>query len=118
MLVRLMQNFSSISLELDSFPPGSLPPEEFKLAPGRKGIDKIWPKMTLTLYVAVCVIIHTCWKTIHLMSSFRVDFGSRCRRLIMPDAHDALGSVFVFLLSDEFLGHKAGPLESWSSVRM
>ena len=57
MLVRLMQSFSSISLELDSFPPGSLPPEEFKLAPGRKGIDKIWPKTTLTLYVAVCVII-------------------------------------------------------------
>lgn len=52
MLVRLMQNFSSISLELDSFPPGSLPPEEFKLAPGRKGIDKVWPKVTLTLYIA------------------------------------------------------------------
>ncbi|KAL9710687.1 hypothetical protein Ac2012v2_006225 [Leucoagaricus gongylophorus] len=52
MLVRLMQNFSSISLELDSFPPGSLPSEEFKLAPGRKGIDKVWPKVTLTLYIA------------------------------------------------------------------
>ncbi|KAJ3569110.1 hypothetical protein NP233_g5265 [Leucocoprinus birnbaumii] len=52
MLIRLMQNFSSISLELGAFPPGSLPPEEFKLAPGRKGIDKVWPKMTLTLYLA------------------------------------------------------------------
>lgn len=52
MLVRLMQNFSSISLELDAFPPGTLPPEEFKLAPGRKGIDKVWPKVTLTLYLA------------------------------------------------------------------
>ncbi|KAF9450762.1 cytochrome P450 [Macrolepiota fuliginosa MF-IS2] len=51
MLVRLLQNFSSISLELDSFSPGMLPPEEFKLAPGRKGIDKVWPKMTLTMYV-------------------------------------------------------------------
>ena len=59
MLVRLMQNFTSISLELDSLPPGSLPPEEFKLAPGRKGIDKIWLKTTLTLYVVVCIIMHT-----------------------------------------------------------
>ena len=68
MLVRLMQNFSSISLELDSFPPGSLPPEEFKLAPGRKGIDKVWPKVTLTLYIAVCVVIHGSWNTLHLTS--------------------------------------------------
>jgi hypothetical protein len=55
MLVRLMQNFSSISLELDSFPPGTLPPEDFKLASGRKAVDKVWPKMTLTLYLAVRV---------------------------------------------------------------
>lgn len=55
MLVRLMQNFTSISLELDSYPPGTLPPEEFKLAPGRKGVDKVWPKATLTLYLAVCL---------------------------------------------------------------
>lgn len=68
MLVRLMQNFSSISLELDSFPPGSLPSEEFKLAPGRKGIDKVWPKVTLTLYIAVCVVIHGSWNTLHLTS--------------------------------------------------
>ena len=66
MLVRLMQNFSSISLELDSFPPGSLPPEEFKLAPGRKGIDKVWPKATLTLDIAVCVVMHASWNTLHL----------------------------------------------------
>jgi len=118
MLVRLMQSFSSISLELDSFPPGSLPPEEFKLAPGRKGIDKIWPKTTLTLYVAVCVNMHIYWKTVHLMSSFRVDFGSRCRKLITPNAPNALGSVFVFLLSDKFLDHKADPSKSWSSVQM
>lgn len=53
MLIRLLQNFSSVSLELDSFPPGTLPPDEFKLAPGRKGIDKVWPKMTLTMYISV-----------------------------------------------------------------
>jgi len=100
MLVRLMQSFSSIFLELDSFPPGSLPPEEFKLAPGRKGIDKIWPKTTLTLYVTVCVI--TC-VTVHLTSSFRVDFGSKCRRLT---THNALSNVFVLFSSDKFLDHK------------
>ncbi|KXN91429.1 Cytochrome P450 52E1 [Leucoagaricus sp. SymC.cos] len=52
MLVRLMQNFTSITLDLGSFPPGTLPPDEWKLAPGRKGIEKVWPKMTLTLYLA------------------------------------------------------------------
>ncbi len=53
MLIRLLQNFSSISLELDAFPHGTLPPDEFKLAPGRKGVEKVWPKATLTLYLAV-----------------------------------------------------------------
>jgi len=92
-LVRLMQNFSSISLELDSFPPGSLPPEEFKLAPGRKGIDKIWPKASLGLYINVCVVMHTGWRTFHSTSSFRADFGSRCRRLVM---HNAFVYLHIF----------------------
>jgi hypothetical protein len=53
-----MQNFSSISLELDAYPHGTLPPEEFKLASGRKAIDKVWPKSNLTLYLAVgCFLI-------------------------------------------------------------
>ena len=86
MLVRLMQNFSSISLELDSFLPGSLPPEEFKPAPGKKGIDKIWLKVALGLYINACVVMHTGWRTFHSMSSFRADFGSRCRRLMMHNA--------------------------------
>ncbi|KAF7759664.1 hypothetical protein Agabi119p4_11359 [Agaricus bisporus var. burnettii] len=51
-LIRLLQNFSSISLELDAYPPGTLPPDEFKLASGRKAIDKVWPKANLTLYLA------------------------------------------------------------------
>ena len=98
MLVRLMQSFSSISLELDSFPPGSLPPEEFKLAAGRKGIDKVWPKIALTLYIDVCVIMHTGCRTFHLTSSLRVDFGSRCRKLIM---HNAFGSIFAQCLDHQ-----------------
>jgi len=92
-LVRLMQNFSSISLELDSFPPGSLPPEEFKLAPGRKGIDKIWPKASLGLYINVCVVMHTGWRTFHSISSFTADFVSRCRRLVM---HNAFVYLHIF----------------------
>ena len=106
MLVRLMQSFSSISLELDSFPPGSLPPEEFKLAPGRKGIDKIWLKLALGLYIAVCVIIHTGLRTIHPKLSFRVDSGSRCRRLI---THDAFGSVSATMTQQDKL--RAGESE-------
>ncbi len=53
LLVRLLQNFSSVSLELDAFSPGTLPPDDFKLASGRKGIEKVWPMTELTMYLVV-----------------------------------------------------------------
>jgi len=50
MLVRLLQAFDSITLATDAQPPESLPPAAWKLAPGRQGKEKIWPKSHLTLY--------------------------------------------------------------------
>ncbi|KAI9066444.1 cytochrome P450 monooxygenase pc-3 [Trametes sanguinea] len=49
-MIRLLQNFSSISLDLTAQPPDSLPPAEWKEAPGRKGKEQIFPKSHLTLY--------------------------------------------------------------------
>ncbi|KIL67120.1 hypothetical protein M378DRAFT_23065 [Amanita muscaria Koide BX008] len=50
MLVRLLQSFSSVTLDPTSAPHGSLPPPEWKGAPGRKGIEQVVPKVHLTMY--------------------------------------------------------------------
>jgi len=51
-LVRFLQNFSSVSLAPNAQPPNSLPPPEWAGAEGRKGIEKIFPRSHLTIYVA------------------------------------------------------------------
>ncbi|KAH9918439.1 cytochrome P450 [Fomitopsis serialis] len=50
-LIKLLQRFDTMRLDLRSQPPGSLPPEAWSDAWGRKAIEKIWPKVHLTLYV-------------------------------------------------------------------
>ncbi|KAH9849993.1 cytochrome P450 monooxygenase pc-3 [Lenzites betulinus] len=49
-MIRLLQNFSSVSLDLAAQPPESRPPPEWKGAPGRKGQEQIFPKSHFTLY--------------------------------------------------------------------
>ncbi|KAI0772046.1 cytochrome P450 monooxygenase pc-3 [Trametes elegans] len=53
-MVRLLQNFDSFSLDLTAQPPESLPPAEWKQAPGRKGQEQIFLKTHFTLYSLVC----------------------------------------------------------------
>lgn len=53
MLVRFLQHFSSITLDLDACPPESRPPAAWAKAPGRKSIEKLWPKIHLTMYTHV-----------------------------------------------------------------
>ncbi|KAI9001370.1 cytochrome P450 monooxygenase pc-3 [Trametes punicea] len=50
-LIRLLQTFSSVSLDLTAQPPDTLPPPEWKEALGRKGKEQIFPKSHFTLYV-------------------------------------------------------------------
>ncbi|KAI3611978.1 cytochrome p450 monooxygenase pc-3 [Moniliophthora roreri] len=50
MLIRLLQNFKSFSLEQSVVPPEFQPAPEWKNASGRKGIDKFFPKMALTMF--------------------------------------------------------------------
>ncbi|CAK5270244.1 unnamed protein product [Mycena citricolor] len=49
-LIRLLQNFSSFSLDQEAFPPESRPPAEWAAFPGRKGIELFKPRMHLTMY--------------------------------------------------------------------
>ncbi|KAJ7254379.1 cytochrome P450 [Mycena haematopus] len=49
-IIRLLQSFSSVSLDLDAFPPSARPPPEWAMLEGRKAADKFRPKMHLTMY--------------------------------------------------------------------
>lgn len=53
MLIRLLQNFSSVSLDEEACTPELRRPQEWSKAPGRKGMDKFWPKTHLTMYTEV-----------------------------------------------------------------
>ncbi len=52
-LIRLLQNFSQMELDLSAQPPEARPPPEWAGAEGQKGAEKIFPKAHLTLYVHV-----------------------------------------------------------------
>ncbi|KAJ7857738.1 cytochrome P450 [Mycena olivaceomarginata] len=49
-IIRLLQSFSSVSLDLGAFPPAARPPPEWAMMEGRKAADKFRPKMHLTMY--------------------------------------------------------------------
>ncbi|KAG8696614.1 hypothetical protein FRC08_007036 [Ceratobasidium sp. 394] len=49
---RLLQRVTNITLAPDAHSAGTLPPASWAGCPGRKGIEKIWPKAHLTLYSA------------------------------------------------------------------
>ncbi|KDR78034.1 hypothetical protein GALMADRAFT_64763 [Galerina marginata CBS 339.88] len=50
MIIRLLQTFSSIDLDLAAAPPESVPPKDWAETSGRKAIEKLFPKMHLTMY--------------------------------------------------------------------
>ncbi|EMD35976.1 hypothetical protein CERSUDRAFT_115922 [Gelatoporia subvermispora B] len=50
-LVRLLQQFDSVSLAPDAQPAESLPPPEWKRGKGRQTFEKIWPGAALTAYI-------------------------------------------------------------------
>lgn len=59
MLIRLLQAFKSISIDLDA-QPDSKPPVEWANGEGRQSIEKVWLRSHLTTYanVSVRVAIH------------------------------------------------------------
>lgn len=52
-IVRLLQSFSDIQLDQDSQEPDTRPPADWAKWPGRKGVEKFWPKSHLTVYAHV-----------------------------------------------------------------
>ncbi|KAL0580998.1 hypothetical protein V5O48_000992 [Marasmius crinis-equi] len=50
MLIRLLQNFKSFTFLPECAPSEFQTPQEWEGLPGRKGIDKFFPKMTITMY--------------------------------------------------------------------
>lgn len=61
-LVRLLQRFSSIDLDLSSHPPESRPPAEGAKAKGyRKRMEKIFPELHLTMYSQASIVLASCF---------------------------------------------------------
>jgi hypothetical protein len=53
MLIRLLQSFSSFSLDETAFTAEGRAPADWASSPGRKGIDKFRPRAHLTMYSTV-----------------------------------------------------------------
>ena len=56
-LIRLLQNFSHMEMDLSAQPLDARPPQEWAMAEGHKGKEKIVVKTHLTLYVHVSISI-------------------------------------------------------------
>lgn len=55
MAIRLLQSFSSFSLEMDAFPPEARPPVEWaEKGRGRKAKERFRPQIVLTMSSKVC----------------------------------------------------------------
>lgn len=52
-LVRLLQAFDAVALAPAAHPPADRVPPAWRGAPGRKGVERMWPKAHLTLYSKV-----------------------------------------------------------------
>ncbi|EMD40892.1 hypothetical protein CERSUDRAFT_111473 [Gelatoporia subvermispora B] len=50
-LIKLLQRFSEMSLDLEAQPADSLPPAEWAKASGRKAMEQVIPKVHLTIYM-------------------------------------------------------------------
>ena len=81
MLIRLLQNFSSISLDAVAQPPDTRPPTHWAGAEGRKGTEEFWPMMHLTMYANVGLTSNHDPGNQHLSVIFsRADYGLRWMR--------------------------------------
>ncbi|EKM59241.1 uncharacterized protein PHACADRAFT_249548 [Phanerochaete carnosa HHB-10118-sp] len=49
-VIRLLQHFDDVALHEDALPPACRVPASWAGAPGRKGVERFWPKSHLTLY--------------------------------------------------------------------
>lgn len=60
MVIRLLQNFESFTLDEDAQPPETRPRAYWKEGPsGRRAVEKFYPKVTLTLYAYVSLSLRS-----------------------------------------------------------
>ncbi|KAG8961754.1 hypothetical protein FRC00_011400 [Tulasnella sp. 408] len=58
-VIRLLQAFDDITFSPESYPPGTLPPEEWKKSDkARKPLEKVHPKTHLTMYIKGGLWVH------------------------------------------------------------
>ena len=50
MLIRLLQSFDKIDLDMNAQPKETQPPESWKSVPGRQSIERIFPKTHISMY--------------------------------------------------------------------
>ena len=74
-IIRLLQNFEAIDFDLDSQPPESHVPVHWAGMPGRKGVEKFWPKAHLTVYPAVSTLPGLDGSSSDMMSVQRAAYG-------------------------------------------
>lgn len=74
-LIRLLQTFSSISLDVDAQSPDTRPPAHWAGAKGRKGTEEIWPKVHLTMYTYVSPALNHALCNQYLSGISRADYG-------------------------------------------
>ena len=87
-LIRLLQNFETIHFDEDAQPEESKPPKAWLGLPGRKGVEKFWPKAHLTLYSAVRRLVsgaEAIADEVHTLSGRNVgqDGRDKCRRRVI-----------------------------------
>ena len=73
-LVRLLQTFSSVELAPDCQPAGSLPLDDWKSAPGRQSIEKVWPIAAIGTYVKAWSVRGQCRRSDRLQGGLWVRF--------------------------------------------
>lgn len=90
MLVRLLQAFDGLELAPDVQPPDSLPPPEWKQAPGRQAQERFFPKTHLTMYAHVSFEFSLSSRKIVLIHRgyCRRDFGCGSVKLKVNDLRD------------------------------
>jgi hypothetical protein len=65
-LVRLLQRVETIDLVPEAHPAGTLPPDSWKSAAGRKSFERVWPKAHLTIFCNVRMLHWQRFTHLHL----------------------------------------------------
>ena len=100
-LIRLLQEFSSINLDSSAQPPETRPPASWAGGSGRKGIEKIWAKMHLTMYSLVRTFNVRISVVCYLAVEYRAAYGFKWEKqtLFRDFTHADYANCFFLSIS-------------------